>query len=143
MKNIFVCLLTGALSLCAATQAADVETVTVVPKPVTAGSVHYPMMPDEFYKFIQVYTLSNGMELALFSKGPVMYAKLNEQAPERIIATAPNAFQSNNSKLKVRIDLTDNDEVSGEAYIPVRTVNMANSDEQQFVIASLHHINQD
>jgi len=138
MKNILAYLFIVAVSLSALAQAADVETVTVKPKADSDSDYrNYPISPADFYKFIRVYELSNGMELGLYRRGAIMYAKLNDRQAERIIATAPNRFQSAESKLNMRIDVQD-DEVSGDVYVPLSAPNIADPDRQQFVIVARH-----
>lgn len=124
MNKLIIFPLLGSLSLALSlpllAQNSDVNTVTVSPDRAAFIEQHrYPMQPDEFYKFKRTYELSNGMTVSLFNHGTFMYAKLNGQRPERLIATGSNTFYSTQSALKLKINLLDNDEARGEVLIPI------------------------
>jgi hypothetical protein len=141
MKNIIKFSLIGALSIFSLAQAADIDTVTVTPnKNELFAHQNYPMRSDEFYKFKREYQLSNGMTLTLSMSdvGSLMYAQLNDQPKERIVATNSNTFLSRQSNLKMHINVRSDDEVSGEVYIPVGVAATDNGNVQlQRVTVSL------
>jgi len=119
MKKLIILSFLSALSLGAIAQTSDVNTVTVTPKNADFAAQHrYPMQGDEFYKFKRAYELSNGMTVSLYNRGPMMYAKLDNRQPERIVATSSNTFFSTKSDLRLKIHLDDNGEAHGEAFIP-------------------------
>jgi hypothetical protein len=120
-KQIILSILCATLftSLSAYAQSDDVNTVTVVPKHVDMISMHrYPMQADEFYKFKGGYELANGMTVSLYNRGAIMYAKLDNGAPERIVATSRNTFLSTRSEMKLKINLLDNGEANGVVTLP-------------------------
>jgi hypothetical protein len=120
MNKLIVFSLLGALSLSSLAQNSDVNTVTVSPNKEAFIAHHrYPMQADEFYKFKRTYELSNGMTVSLFNRGSLMYAKVGDQRPERLVATASNTFYSTKSALKLKINLLENGDVNGEAFIPI------------------------
>ena len=138
MKNLIQLSFIGALTLFSAVQAAEIDKVTVTPdKKEMAAQHRYPMRQDEFYKFKRTYELSNGMTLSLFNQGNLMYAKLNDQQSERIIANSGSAFSSTKSALKMHIDVMENGEVSGEVFIPVTSVATNNSEGQMAIISAI------
>jgi hypothetical protein len=125
MKKLIIFSLLGALSLSSIAQTSDVNTgtatVTVTPKKDVFLAQHrYAMQSDEFYKFKRAYELSNGSTVSLYNRGSLMYAKLDGGIPERIVATSGNTFFSTKSDLKLKINLLDNGDAIGEAYIPTK-----------------------
>jgi hypothetical protein len=122
MKKLFLCALLSALSLPVVAQTGDkVESVTITDTNlrITVPAKRYRMLPEEFYNFKGAYDLSNGMTLTLSSRGFGMYAKLSNQDWHKIVAIAPNAFVALDEQLKIRIDLHDNGDVSGEVLMVV------------------------
>jgi len=126
MKKLFIVSLLSVLPLSVMAQESSINanikldnnTVTVTPKKSDfLGQRRYPMRSDEFYKFQRCYELSNGSTVTLYSRGPIMYAKINDGQAERLTATSRNTFYSSKTILKLKINLLDNDEVSGEAYL--------------------------
>ena len=123
-KSIVFFLALSALPLAAQTQAQtekELETVTITEsaEKITIPNRLYKMWPEEFYKFKGGYDLSNGQVLALFDRGRRMYAQIGDQPRHEIVATAQNAFVALDRQLKMRIDLHDNGEASGELYMVV------------------------
>ena len=127
MKKFLVFLLAlGALPLAAQTptptpteKELDTVTITESAEKITIPSRLYKMWPEEFYKFKGGYDLSNGQVLALFDRGRRMYAQIGDQPRHEIVATAQNAFVALDRQLKMRIDLHDNGDASGELYMVV------------------------
>jgi hypothetical protein len=122
MKKLAICALLSVLSFpVVAQEDKKVESVTITDSNlrIIVPSKRYRMLPEEFYNFKGSYDLSNGMTLSLSDRGSRMYAKLNNQDWHQIVAIAENAFVALDEKLKMRIDLKDNGEVSGEVLIAV------------------------
>jgi hypothetical protein len=122
MKKFVVCTLLGALALPVFAQAPEkTESVTITDPDASVRIVvpgkNYLISSDEFYHFKGSYSLSNGQVLSLFDRGPFMYARLMGEKWHRIIATAPNAFVALDKQMKMRIDLNENGDASGELYI--------------------------
>jgi len=137
MKKILF-IFVGTLSLSALAQTTDNETVTVRPKlDYSLTGSHYPMQHDEFYKFVRVYELSNGMQISLYECGRAFCAKLNERTPERIVATASNNFHSTASNLRMHIVVDGSDKASGEVVIPSAYLATANSGDQKSMALAL------
>ena len=119
MKKLILLSFLSALSLAAVAQSTDVNTVTVTPNKADFLAQHrYPMQGDEFYKFKRAYDLSNGMTVSVYNRGPIMYAKLDNRQPERIVAISSNTFLSTKSDLKLKINVEENGDAHGEAFIP-------------------------
>ena len=118
MNKLFLFPLLGALSLSSVAQTLNANTVNVTANREIELNHRYPMMPDEFYKFVGTYDLSNGMSLSMFNRGSFLYAQLNDQLRHRIVATTPDTFVSMDKQLKIKVDLDENGEASGEVYLP-------------------------
>ncbi|MFZ6748099.1 hypothetical protein [Undibacterium sp. Ren11W] len=118
MKQLFAISVLSMLPFLASAQtAADVETVNISgDQSIHLPSQIYRMSSDEFYKFKGAYSLSNGMSLSLFERGRAMYARIDGQDQHQIIASAANSFVAKDLQLKMRIDLNDNGEASGELF---------------------------
>ncbi|MDO9193080.1 MAG: hypothetical protein Q7U12_09290, partial [Undibacterium sp.] len=70
-KFLMILFLLSAFSLPSAAQtAAEIDTVTITEpaRQITIPSKLYKMWPEEFYKFVGAYDLSNGQVLALFDR---------------------------------------------------------------------------
>jgi len=142
MKSSILFSFLGAMSMAsmaALAQVPDVETVTVTPQPKTDSvKLRYPMNATEFQKFIRVYELSNGMSISLYQSGPLRFARLNDQVPDRIVATSNHSFESTRSKLRIKIDFDDADNASGEAIIPISSTMVSNSASPETNMVKLH-----
>ncbi|HTD05446.1 hypothetical protein [Undibacterium sp.] len=128
MKKLILVSILGALSLAATAQTApDAGTVTIsgAEKVILLPSQHHKMWPDEYNAYKGAYSLSNGQTLSVFSRGSKMYAKLENQDRHEIVATASNVFVALDEKLKMRIDLHDDGNVSGELYMVVTPEHVA------------------
>ncbi|MFZ6645231.1 hypothetical protein ACO0LO_05920 [Undibacterium sp. TJN25] len=130
MKKFAFALILNALSIAAIAQTApDTETVTIagIEKPISLPSNYHKMWPNEYREYQGAYMLSNGKTFSVFSKGTKMYAKMEDQERHEIVAIAPNAFVSLDEKLKMRVDLHDDGNVSGELLMLVPRANIAGS----------------
>lgn len=133
-KFLMFLFILSAFSLPSAAQtAAEIDTVTITEpaRQITIPSKLYKMWPEEFYKFIGAYDLSNGQVLALFDRGRRMYAKISGQDSHEIVATAENAFVALDRQLQVRIDLHDNGDVSGELIMVVPSQKQSSLDKPE------------
>ena len=124
MKKLIILSFLSAVSLTSFAQSDDVTTVTVTPNKSAFLTTHrYAMQGDEFYKFQRAYDLSNGSTVSLYKRGPLMYAKLDGRAPERIVATSGNTFYSTKSDLKLKIHLHEDGAANGEVFLPTVASN--------------------
>lgn len=122
MKKIILFSVLSALSLSGMAQSTQqVETITIS-KSVTeieAPDRTYWMPPERFYQFLGSYDLANGQTLSLFERGTFKYAQVSDQPRHRIVATGKNTFVALDRQLKMRIDLKEDGEASGELYMVV------------------------
>lgn len=133
MRTMIALSLLSALSLPALAQNDDINSVTIKSHP----NKHYRMSPDEFERFVATYDLSNGMSISLYYKGFTMYAKLNNEFPDRLVATSLNTFESKDSALKIRIDLNDFGDASGEVQIPIVSSALAGNKATSYMVVAL------
>lgn len=138
MRTMIVFSLLSALSLPVLAQSSDVNSVTIKPHITNpTAQQHYYMSPDEFGRFVATYDLSNGMSLSLYYKGFTMYAKLNNEFPDRLVATSMNSFESKDSMLRIHINLSNEGEASGEVQIPIISPTIADMKKPQFLVVAL------
>jgi hypothetical protein len=121
MKKHILLIIFSALSLSVIAQdETGIETVKISPEPaITVPAKLYKMWPEEFQQYKGAYDLSNGMTLSIINRGRAMFARLNNQEWHEIVAISPNEFVSLDRQLKMRIDIRDNGDVSGEVLMPV------------------------
>ncbi|MES2049538.1 MAG: hypothetical protein V4447_14145 [Pseudomonadota bacterium] len=130
-KTILLFLALSALPLSSTAQSTpEINTVTITQSTqlITMPSKLYRMTPEEFYYFKGTYELSNGQALTLFDRGRRMYAKMSNQENQEIVATANNTFVALDRRLKVRIDLHENGQVSGEINFVAPSVAQSKPD---------------
>jgi len=87
-----------------------------------------PMSESEFAQFKRTYELSNGNTLSLFSRSNLKFAKLDDGTWHSIVATGPNSFISNDHQLEMKINLKDDDTVSGYLLMPAAAPAVAIND---------------
>lgn len=140
MKKLIVMSTLSLLSLTVSAQtSAEVDTVKIsADQSIYLPSQAYGMRSDEFYKFKGAYSLSNGMTLSLFERGRTMYAQIDGQDRHQIIATAANAFVAKDQQLKMRIDLKENGDASGELFYRVSVQVSAETQvpQQRWILAA-------
>jgi|GEM_PF-2393891 len=119
-----------ALPAVAMAQDARPPEVNISGVPLNHDANHnYPIMSEyEFAKFKRTYELSNGDTLTLLSQFNMKYAKLGDGNWHRIDATASNSFVSRDRKLKMEINLKDDDTVSGYLWMPAAPPAVAGND---------------
>ena len=140
MKKLIAISVLSALSFAAYAQtSSDVATVEISgDKSINLPSKIYRMDSDEFYKFKGSYFLSNGMTLSLFERGRTMFARIDNQDRHQIVASASNAFVAKDLQLKMRIDLADNGDVSGElTYVVPSQINAENQVTKQKLVTAV------
>ncbi|MES2150842.1 MAG: hypothetical protein V4508_13755 [Pseudomonadota bacterium] len=126
MKHTILFLMLGALSL-AATAQDPAESITVQGhKPQAAPRYH--MYADEFAEFKGGYELSNGKTLYLLTVGTLMYAQVDDQRRQRIVATGPHSFIALEpaQPMSMRIERDANGNAGGElSYVDEARTAMA------------------
>ncbi len=130
MKKLAFAFMLNALSFAAMAQTApETETITIAgyEKSISLPGSYHKMWPNEYLEYQGAYMLSNGKTFSVFSKGTKMYAKMEDQERHEIVATAPNVFVALDEKMKMRVDLHDDGNVSGELVMLVPRENVAGS----------------
>ena len=97
---------------------------------------HYrKMWPADYRDYIREYSLSNNMTLRVFARGVNMYAALNNNGEwHKIVAAPSNTFIALDRQIKMRINLLDNEEASGEVVMVVPPRRL---DDGTLAVASL------
>lgn len=142
MKKLILCSMLSALTLPVLAQTGqEVETVTIsnaAPK-IEVPSASDQMSSDRFYQYKGSYELSNGQSLSLFERGKFKYAQVSDQPRHRIIATGRNTFVALDRELKMRIDLKEDGDFTGELLmrIPAQVQAHATADPEGVLILAL------
>ncbi|MES2072473.1 MAG: hypothetical protein V4488_19090 [Pseudomonadota bacterium] len=140
MKAFALISIMAALSGAPAVKASDTDTVSIsAPAPrIELPSKFYKMWPEEFYNYIQSYSLSDGKTLSVFSRGRKMYAAVEGLPAHEIVATASNTFVALDQKLQMTIELLDNGDARGELLMVVPAERIGNRDAagEKFVAVS-------
>ncbi len=119
-------------------QPQDTNTVTIsgaesqIELPIAMSRIRV----DDYYNYLGAYTLSNGETLVLLRRGNRMYGEVGNEGRHEIVATASDTFVAIDRQLKMRIDLKDNGDVSGELYYVTAHPNIAKTgtNEKQVVM---------
>ncbi|GGC72963.1 hypothetical protein [Undibacterium terreum] len=145
MKTLALISLLTALSATQLAQAqtesaSDTVTISAREPKIELPGKFYRMLPEEFKYYKQAYSLSNGKTLSLFSRGRSMFAEINGQPAHEIAAITSNSFIALDQKLKMTIQLLDNDEVRGELLMLVPSEQVAGQAGagEKMVVVGLH-----
>ncbi|MEO6921783.1 MAG: hypothetical protein ABI171_22455 [Collimonas sp.] len=132
MKNLFLLSLLSMSCLASAAPPADQDswpmTISGAKERIALPDQHRKMWPEEFYNYMQAYSLSNGMTLSVFHRGLTMYAALDGQARHKIVAVTGNTFVAVDQQLKMTINLHENGDASGELYMVIPAQRLSNGD---------------
>jgi len=131
MKNLVLISLISAFALAASAQTTpDNQTVNVTGPAlrIELPNHYHRMQASEAYDYLRSYSLSNGMTLDLFYRGPQLYAEVGDQGRHAIVATAPNVFVALDQQLKMTINLHGSDDASGELIMVLPRRQLANGD---------------
>ena len=120
--------------------ASDTVTISAPETKIELPGKFYRMLPEEFKYYKQAYSLSDGNTLTLFSRGKSMFAHVNGQPAHEIVATSRDSFVALDQKLKMTIQLLDNDEVRGELLMIVPREQVAGSatSGEKMLVVDLH-----
>lgn len=131
MKNLVLISIISVFALAASAQTApDNQTVNVTGPAlrIELPNHYHRMQADEAHDYLRSYSLSNGMTLDLFYRGPQLYAEVGDQGRHAIVATAPNVFVALDQQLKMTINLHGSDDASGELIMVLPRHQLANGD---------------
>lgn len=132
MKTLVLLPLLGALALSAAAQTApdqNDQQQQYVPikgneSRIDLPSDYHKMWPSDYANYLKSYSLSNGMTLAIFSRGDNVYASV-DHVWHKIVSVSPNTFVALDKQLKMHINLLEHDDASGELIMVVPAQTLA------------------
>ncbi|WLI88651.1 hypothetical protein Q4S45_18305 [Massilia sp. R2A-15] len=119
MKKLLISTFLGMLALGAAAQTEPDPSVRITGYQIVLPEHRYQMSAQDLDVYKGMYDLSNGQTMRLRVYGNRMYAAVNDGQRKMLVASSPNTFVATDMSLKMTLNRSDFDEVTGEMLMVV------------------------
>jgi hypothetical protein len=119
MKRLLISTFLGVLALGATAQTQPDQSVRIHGYTIDLPEHRYPMFAGDFDTYKGWYDLSNGQTMRLSANGSRMYAEVGDGSRTQLVAASPNTFVALDRSLKMTLNRSDFDEVTGEMLMVV------------------------
>lgn len=118
MKKLLISTFLGVLALGATAQEPD-QSVRITGSQIQLPEHRYPMFAGDFDVYKGQYDLSNGQQMQLRSYGSRMYAQVGNGERKQLVASAEGSFVALDQSLKMTLNRSNFDDVTGEMWMVV------------------------
>lgn len=121
MKKLLISAFLGMLALGATAQTDPDQSIRITGYQIQLPEHKYPMFAGDFDVYKGLYDLSNGQTMRLRSYGSRMFAEIGDAPRKQLVAASQNMFVALDRSLKMTLNRSDFDDVTGEMLMVVPT----------------------
>lgn len=131
MRRLVISAFLGTLALGAMAQTQPEQSIQIIGNPIQLPEHRYPMFAGDFDVYRGLYDLSNGQTMRLRVSGNHMFAEIGDGERKPLVAASRNTFVALDRSLKMTLDVSDYDNVTGEMLMvaPSQTAQNAGTVE--------------
>lgn len=119
MRKLVISTFLGMLALGATAQTEPDQSVRITGYQIELPQHRYPVFAGDLDTYRGMYDLSNGQTMRLKVYGSRMYAAVDDGPRKELVAAAANTFVAIDRSLKMTLNRSDFDEVTGEMLMVV------------------------
>ena len=119
MRRLVISTFLGMLALGATAQTEPDQSVRITGYQIVLPEHRYPVFAGDLDAYKGMYDLSNGQTMRLKVNGSRMYATVNDGPSKPLVAASANTFVAADRSLKMTLNRSDYDEVTGEMLMVV------------------------
>ena len=132
MKRLLISTFLGVLALGATAQTQPDQSIRIQGYTIELPEHRYPMFAGDFDVYKGWYDLSNGQTMRLSATGRRMFAEVGGGPRTQLVAASPNTFVALDRSLKMTLNRSDFDDVTGEMLkvVPSQTAQIGGSGQE-------------